>query len=108
MAKLFPELHQDRFGHFSDGLSKWFTRFIEKAGAKADKISFHSFRHTYRDGLRETGISPERVKALGGWTRNGEVHETYGSSFKASTLAREIAKVKFDGLDLSHLYPDPE
>ena len=30
-----------------DNFSKWFAIFLEKVGAKAPKMSFHSFRHNF-------------------------------------------------------------
>jgi integrase len=48
------------------------------------RTSFHSFRHTYRDALREADISAERVKALGGWA-NTETQEDYGKGLKPAT-----------------------
>jgi integrase len=93
-AKLFPELPRGKNGYYSDPFGKWFGRFLKKAGAKAPRTSFHSFRHSYRDALREAGISPERVRALGGWAGgSGGAEEIYGGGFKASTLAKEIRKL---------------
>lgn len=100
---LFPELTVAKStGYFSDNFSKWFSRFLLKAGAKTRNTSFHSFRHSYRDALREADISRERVQALGGWA-SGRTEDDYGSGLRPRTLAREIEKVRYD-LDLSHLY----
>jgi integrase len=90
-------------GYYSDPFQKWFGRFLTKANAKKPKTSFHSFRHTFRDALREADISAERVKALGGWA-NTETQEDYGSDLRPSTLYQEIKKVRYEGLDLSHLH----
>jgi integrase len=101
--RLFPELEAAKAtGYLSDVFSKWFARFLEKAGAKRDRTSFHSFRHNFRDGLREADISLERVRALGGWS-TGDTDENYGSSLKASTLAADMAKVVLP-VDLTHLH----
>jgi hypothetical protein len=43
------------------------------------------------------------VKALGGWA-NHELQEDYGKGLKPSTLYAEIKKVRFEGLNLRHLY----
>jgi integrase len=100
---LFPELAVGSTGYRSDVFSKWFARFLESVGAKTARTSFHSFRHSYRDALREADISAERVRALGGWSSN-RTEEIYGSGLRPATLAREIRKVRYEGLDLSHLY----
>jgi putative transposase len=80
------------------------SRFLTQIGAKTPKTSFHSFRHCYRDALREADISQERVRALGGWTAKGGAEEIYGGGHRASTLAREIEKIGYPGLDLSRLH----
>ncbi len=101
--RLFPDLTLGANGYYSDPFQKWFGRFLKKTGAAKPKTSFHSFRHTYRDALREANISQERVKALGGWA-NRETQEDYGDGLKPATLYAEIKKVKFKGLRLAHLY----
>jgi hypothetical protein len=45
----------------------------------------------------------ERVRALGGWAAGGGADAGYGDGLRPSTLAAEIAKVRYPGLDLSHL-----
>ena len=43
--------------------------------------------------------------ALGGWSTGG-TEEIYGGGLRASTLSREIAKVQYPDMDLSHLRAD--
>lgn len=106
--RLFPELKPDRMGYLSGPFSKFFNdrrRFLGKLGMAGTGVSFHSFRHSYRDALREAEISLERVRALGGWSRDsGGEEANYGKGLKPSTLYREIQKIDYPGLDLSHLY----
>lgn len=105
--RLFPEIKPDSTGYLSGTFSKFFNdkrRFLGKLGMAGTGVSFHSFRHNYRDALREAEISLERVRALGGWKRDSEGEEArYGSGLKAATLYQEIAKVRYPGLDLTHL-----
>lgn len=102
--RLFPELKPDKSGYPSGPFSKWYGRFLEKAGAKTAKTSFHSFRHTFRDALREADLSDGLVIALGGWSTSGKTQDNYGSGYLPATLAGVIAKVEYPELDLSHLY----
>ena len=102
-GRLFPELPRGSTGYYSDAFQKWFSRFLRKAGASEPKTSFHSFRHTFRDALREADISEERVRRIGGWVGNGGADQLYGKGLRPSTLAREIKKVRYPGLDLTHL-----
>lgn len=107
-TRLFPEIRPDSLGYLSGTFSKWFNdkrRFLGKVGVTQAGVSFHSFRHNYRDALREAEIGLERVRALGGWRRDSEGEESiYGKGLRAATLYREIKKVDYQGLDLSHLH----
>ena len=61
-VKLFAEVGMGATGYRSTTFSPWFTRFTEKAGARAPRTCFHSFRHVFRDALREARV--ERDVAL--------------------------------------------
>jgi integrase len=102
-ARLFPELSLDRRGYRTDAIQKAVSRQIERAEAKGERQSFHSLRHTWRDALREGGVSRDATLAMGGW-KSGGTEELYGGGLRPSTLARKIAKVRYPGLDLTHLY----
>lgn len=110
-ARLFPEIEPDSQGSLSGTFSKWFNdrrRFLGKVGLSGQNVSFHSFRHTYRDALREADISLERVRALGGWKRDsGGEESAYGSGALGITpavLLADVTKLEFPELNLSHLY----
>lgn len=104
--KLFAELQASSTGYFSDPFSKWFRRFLAKAGAARPKNCFHSFRHCYRDALREARIDHEI--ALGGWASGSgkdgsETAAAYGRGYRVETLKAAIEKVAYPGLDLGRL-----
>lgn len=101
--RMFPELPMGASGYYSDPFQKWFSRFLVKLNAKTDATSFHSFRHNFRDALREADASPERGEVLCGWSDSGRVSEKYGRGFKISTLFKEISKVAYPNLGLQHL-----
>jgi len=67
-SRLFAELQVDRRGYYSDRYQKWFGRYLGNAGARAPKISFHSFRHSFTDALRRAGAIGEVISGLCGWT----------------------------------------
>jgi integrase len=106
--KLFPELGMSSTGYFSDPFSKFFRRFLERAGAARPKTCFHSFRHCYRDALREARIEHDIGLALGGWTSAGgkegaETAASYGRGYRLATLAEAMKRIEYRGLDLAHL-----
>jgi integrase len=109
-VRLFSELHKSSTGYYSDPFSKWFRRFLERAGASREKTCFHSFRHCYRDALREARIDHEVALALGGWSsgsgnEGSETAANYGRGYRVATLLEALEKVRYD-LDLTHLYTE--
>ncbi len=101
--RLFPELRPDGTGYFSGHFSKWFARYLDRIGIISPKITFHSFRHSFADALRQADISPERQDMLGGWKRTTSTRGVYGSGLRAE-LYGDICKISYPGLDLTHLY----
>ena len=105
-VRLFDEIKLDSFGMHSGGFSRWFSRFLVTCGASAPLTCFHSFRHSFRDALRNGGVDRELALALGGWTvPNGfaAVGDAYGDGFDPRVLLAEIGKVGYPDLDLRHL-----
>ncbi|MBO9502990.1 site-specific integrase, partial [Brevundimonas sp. A19_0] len=112
-VRLFSELQKSSTGYYSDPFSKWFRRFLERCGAARERTCFHSFRHCYRDALREARIEHELALALGGWSsgvgnEGGETAAAYGRGYRAQTLYEAIGRIAYTELDLSHLFePTP-
>ncbi len=105
--RLFPDLKRGASGYFSDPFSKWFGRFLNSALGKKCEATFHSFRHNFRDALREAGVPTPDVEALGGWEiREHSAERDYGSGPSLKRLHEQIEKVKYPCLDLSHLYAE--
>jgi len=107
-VRLFDEIKLDSFGMHSGGFSRWFARFLFTCGAAEPRTCFHSFRHSFRDALRNGGVDREVALALGGWTTPSgfaTVGDAYGNGFDPRVLLQEVGKVRYLDLDLSHLKP---
>jgi integrase len=105
--RLFAELEIGKDGYFSDPFSKWFARFKTGVLGSDCKATFHSFRHMFRDALSDAGVSVRDAERLGGWfvgSRSAEAD--YGRGPSLGYLQRQIEKVRYEGLDLSHLGAD--
>lgn len=96
---LFPDLPRGSDTYHSI-VSKRFSRFFAKVGAKTDKTSFHSFRHNCKDKLAEVNTPIHIQHAIGGWTtvRFG-TSDNYGSRPTAPQMFEFIEKVSFRELE---------
>jgi integrase len=97
--RLFPDLPGDDQKQLSDLFQKRFAYWQKKVLKLSGKgISFHSFRHGFRDALREAGVPIDTTRALGGWARSGGIEERYGQGTRPSTLAKWMDLVTYRGL----------
>lgn len=103
-GRLFPAWALGADGYYSSAFSKWFSRFLTSIGVKTDKKSFHSFRHSFKDALREAGVV-DRVQDLFMGHDDGSVARRYGSGTPVRWESEMFLRVGYDGLDLSKLKP---
>ena len=82
--------------------SKRANRHLRRLGMRDPGLVFHSCRHSFRDRLREAGVSRDAVLRLGGWSAGG-VEEQYGSGASPRALLRELKKVEYP-VDLSRMW----
>jgi integrase len=61
--RLFPELKKTR-DNYGALPSKWFGRFCTRCGIEDRRKTFHSFRHTVANNLKQNGASVEQRNAL--------------------------------------------
>jgi integrase len=98
-----PGTPRDRRGSYAGHFQRWANRFLERCGAKGERQSFHSLRHSFTDALRRAGATGEVIDDVLGWTR-GDMRERYGSGPWIMMLAGVMQRVRYEGLDLNHLY----
>ncbi len=97
-GKLFPDIKPGTTGYRSDQFSKWFARFLKSIDADAERTSFHSFRHNFRDALREADVRHEIAMLLGGWSDRSNSRASqafYGRGYSMSVVAEELGKVGY-------------
>jgi integrase len=76
--RLFPELEPVR-GKLGHAPSKWFSRYRTKMGVSDPKKTFHSFRHTMIDDLRDAGVQDSLIKRIAGHEDSAVTFGVYGS-----------------------------
>lgn len=101
---IFPDLILGKDKNYSKKMSKWFGHFLDNLGISDSRLCFHSFRHTYRDALTNAQVPLQFVKVLCGWSGRS-MDELYGTGVPERMLYEQIERLRYDGLDISHLYP---
>jgi len=99
---LFPELKQDQYKRRGDRVTDWFAVFRKNLGINDSKKTFHSFRHTFINALKQqtgsgTGIELAHVEALAGHEPSAasQTTKTYGNRFDSSLLYTVVTKLDF-------------
>jgi integrase len=98
--RLFPDLPQASDGTYSGTFSKRYNHFLKRFNIKTDKTSFHSFRHTFIDGLRNTEVHKEVRQALVGHLDKQTAHDNYGSAIGLQRLYEGIVKLDYKNVPL--------
>lgn len=91
---LFPDLLIGK-GGYGHNTSKSFIRMLNRIKVKKDKndgLVFHSFRHTFADGMKQAMLNPTMTAELLGHSLGGETLKTYAKDYAISTLKKEIDK----------------
>ncbi|OUS07307.1 hypothetical protein A9Q96_08280 [Rhodobacterales bacterium 52_120_T64] len=85
----FPRYNQDEAtsaNSASAALNKWI-----KATA-SDSCTMHSFRHSMRDRPRAVECPTELVDQIGGWSKSGNIGQSYGSGYSLEMMHKWLAK----------------
>jgi len=93
--QLWPDLQKGNDGYYSSPLSKWFSRYKRKIGITNPKVTFHSFRHTVINRLKQAGIDESKIKELVGHKENSITMGRYGKRFEPSVLIQTVEKLDF-------------
>jgi hypothetical protein len=73
-------------------LNKWLKPFVP------ENCVIHSFRHSFRDRLRNVEFPFDIIDGLGGWITSG-VGQTYGKGYDINVLSKWMLKVDSNVLD---------
>jgi integrase len=97
--RIFPELKmiKHRYSHYP---SRWFGEYKLKCGVASKKKTFHSFRHTLIDNLKQKQVTDYIIAELVGHTIESMTMSRYGKTYSPELLYRE-AILKLDyGVDI--------
>ncbi len=99
-ARLFPELKPNKFGTFTAKWGEWFGRYKrEQCGVTDSRMTFHSFRHTFKQYARQVGMVEGIQRQIMGHSGD-DVADDYGSDYYLHPLVEGMAMYKIPGLKL--------
>ncbi len=91
--RLFRELEPVR-GKLGHAPSKWFGRYKTKRGIVDPKKTFHSFRHTLIDDLRDAGVQDSLIKRIVGHEDGAVTFSIYGSRSPLRAMVDALRQIE--------------
>lgn len=91
--RIFPELEGVR-GKPGHAPSKWFGRYKTRLGITDPRKTFHSFRHTLIDDLRDAGVQDSLIKRIAGHEDGAVTFSIYGSRSLLKAMAKAMLQIK--------------
>ncbi|HDS1802201.1 TPA: site-specific integrase [Pseudomonas putida] len=93
IVRVFPELEAVR-GKLGHAASKWFGRYKAKLGITDPRKTFHSFRHTFIDDLRDAGVQDSLIKRMVGHEDSSVTFGIYGSRTPIKAMAEALMHIE--------------
>lgn len=91
--RLFHDLVAVR-GKLGHAPSKWFGRYKQGMGITNSRKTFHSFRHTLIDDLRDAGVQDSLIKRIVGHEDSAVTFSIYGSRSPLKAMAEAFHHIE--------------
>ncbi|CBS88463.1 protein of unknown function, Phage integrase catalytic core (plasmid) [Azospirillum lipoferum 4B] len=92
---LFPGLRPEKATCAGENLGEWFSRYLEYIGMKRERLSFHSFRHSFDTHLLNREVPDVRVSELMGHAQHGQTRNRYYKGARLAKLTEAIASINY-------------
>lgn len=108
--QLFPSLsNENQHKRFGGSLGSWYGRYLDSIGLSDARVDYHSFRFLFKQWCTRSGIENEARDALTGhWVSADQASRGYmrgdDRQYPLPILAAAMQKLRYDELDMSHLY----
>ncbi len=103
--RLWPEFRRNTHGSYSANYSKWFGQYKKLIGVTDPRKTFHSFRHTFIDQLKQLDVPDGKIQELVGHANHSITTGRYGKPYRPAALKEIIESLSY-GLDLRKLHVD--
>jgi len=90
--RLFPQLSYSERNGYGFNISNMFTK-LKKSFGLSDKITLHSFRHSFVHHLKVNDVPEPKVGYLVGHNSNSITYNTYGKEYAPSQLKDIVEKI---------------
>lgn len=102
-GRLFSDVNMGKRDRYSAVFTQRFSRYLEKIDIKKAKLSFHSFRHNFRDAAKNCNIGHDRTDEIGGWSYEKGAKANYGSGINLIELNKAMQKIKYEGVNFKSI-----
>ena len=101
---VWPTLKPDKYGKRSSAFSKWFGNHKRSAGLQDPKLTFHSLRHTFVNGLKQLEVAETVIAELVGHTNHSITLSRYGKRYNLPLLNKAVQAVNVPVIGHSGTY----
>jgi integrase len=102
--RLFPETKvRAKTERHGTTASNWFGRYLDRRKITSRKKTFHSFRHTFINALKQNGVDLELARELAGHQGDSITYALYGKDLMPVTQREILKRLDFWGIDFSPL-----
>ncbi|WP_295707720.1 site-specific integrase [uncultured Brevundimonas sp.] len=106
-VQLFPRLTQHASGLRAHKWGQWFHAYLrDDCGVRDRKVVFHSFRHTFKDNCRNSGIPEELQRAIMGHAPR-DVADRYGEGFALFQIVAGMRRYRAFGIPSIPAFDEP-
>ena len=102
-GRLFPDVIKGKRDKHSAIFSQRYSRYLDKIGIKRKKLSFHSFRHNFRDVAKNCNLRSDRIDEIGGWAYETGAKARYGSGINLVELNNELQRIEYSGVNINSI-----
>jgi integrase len=99
-ARVFPALKPNKYGRLTAKWGEWFSLYKrETCGVTDRRMVFHSFRHTFKDNARHSGLLEGVQRQIMGHSGKG-VADDYGEGYSLHQLVQGMKAYRVPGFKL--------
>lgn len=94
--RLWPNLYRRPLGGFSGKFGQWYCRFNRQCITTDPYKTYHSFRHSICDTLKQAGVQEALIAELVGHSNNDSITMSrYGKRYRPEVLLEALVKVDY-------------